>query len=120
MPLGFVQGTAGRDEVRKQLDPNESGRWSILVAVALLLLYAVGAGPVNFLLASRAGKPLRAPLLLPLLSAAAFFAVVGLALVTKGVQGEARRFALIEAAGGMSRGTIRRFRGFFTPMAQSR
>ncbi len=118
IPLGFVQEKAGRDEVRKQLDPNESGRWSILAAVALLLLYAVGAGPVNFLLASRAGKPLRAPLLLPLLSAAAFFAVVGLALLTKGVTGEARRFGLIEAAGGMSRGTIRRFRGFFTPTAQ--
>jgi hypothetical protein len=118
MPLGAVQGKAGRDEVRKQLDPNESGRWSILAAVALLLLYAVGAGPVNFLLASRAGKPLRAPLLLPVLSAAAFFAVVGLALATKGVKGEARRFGLIEAAGGMSRGTIRRFRGFFTPVAQ--
>ncbi|MDW8248600.1 MAG: hypothetical protein RMJ98_04745 [Myxococcales bacterium] len=118
MPLGVLPDRGGREAIRKQLDPNESGRWSILVAVMLLLFYAVGAGPVNFFLASRAGKPLRALLLLPLLSAAAFFAVVGLALVTKGVQGEARRFGLIEAAGGMSRGTIRRFRGFFTPMAQ--
>lgn len=118
MPQGGPFDRGGFNEIRGQLDPNEAGRWSILVATALLLLYAVGAGPLNFLLSSRAGKPLRAVALLPLLSGLTFFGVVALALATKGVKGEARRFSLIEGAGGMSKGTIRRYRGFFTPVAQ--
>lgn len=48
------------DRVRQQLDPNQSSRWAIGVAALLLCVYAVLAGPVNFALASKRGRPLRA------------------------------------------------------------
>ena len=118
------QGGAGRSEasslnvVQRQLDPNESARWGLILAALLLVAYAVGAGPVNFMLAARAGKPLRALLLLPAMAGATFLAIVGLAVASKGWRGEARRLSLIEASGGMSRGPIRRYRGFFSAAAQ--
>lgn len=114
----FGEDKTSTQALRGLLDPNENSRWSILVAVALLVLYAAAAGPINFFLATRAGKPLRALLLLPALSAMTFVAVVGLAVASKGFRGEARRASLTEAAGGVPRGTIRRYRGFFTPVAQ--
>ncbi len=105
--------------IRKQLDPNESARWAIVVAAILLLGYSVLAGPINFALSTRAGKPLRAIRVLPLLSGLTFFALMTIGVASRGWRGEARRMSLIETAGGMTRGSIRRFRGFFTPSSRT-
>lgn len=121
----FPQGSSGNDrssasnDVRRQLDPNESSRWAIVVAALLLLAYSVVAGPLNFGMASRAGKPLRALLALPALSFGLFLIIVALGALAKGVRGEARRLSLTEASGGMTKGTIRRYRGLFTPQARA-
>lgn len=101
--------------VRKQLDPNESSRWAIGAAALLLCAYAAIAGPVNFSLAAKRGRPLRALRWLVVLSAAAFAMVVGIGVVAKGVRGRSRHLTLVEAGAGMTKGTARRFRGFFMP-----
>jgi hypothetical protein len=105
---GDVAGT------RKQLDPNEGSRWAIGVAALLLCIYAVIAGPINFSIASRAGKPLRALRWLPAIAAGAFLLVVAIGVAAKGVRGRARRLSLIEAGAGMTKGAVRRWRGLFT------
>jgi hypothetical protein len=105
--------------VRKQLDPNESARWAIVLAAILLLGYSVLAGPINFALSTRAGKPLRAIRVLPVLSGLTFLVLMVIGVASRGWRGEARRLSLIESAGGMTRGTIRRFRGFFTPSSRT-
>jgi hypothetical protein len=106
-------------EVRKQLDPNEGTRWSVLVAALLLVAYATLAGPVNFALASRAGQPLKALRRVAIASALAFGVIVLLGTIAKGVRGRSQRLSLVEASGGMGRGVARRYRGFFTPRARS-
>jgi hypothetical protein len=115
---GFNETSFTTRNLRKQLDPNHGARWAIVVASLLLVLYAILAGPINFMLASRAGKPLRALVALPILSALTFFGVVTLAVASKGWSGQSRRVSLTEAGGGMTRGAIRRYRSFFTPVAQ--
>jgi len=57
--------------VRRELDPNQGTRWTIVVSALLLLAYAGVAGPLNFYLARRAGKPLRALWRLPLVASLA-------------------------------------------------
>jgi hypothetical protein len=104
--------------VRRQLDPNQAARWAIAVAALLLLVYAVLAGPVNFYLAARSGRPLRALLRLPVWAAAALLLVVLLGVVAKGVSGRARRLTLVEAGAGMPRASAVRFRGFFASSAE--
>ncbi|HEU4537063.1 MAG TPA: hypothetical protein VFS00_23235, partial [Polyangiaceae bacterium] len=106
-------------DVRRQLDPNEGSRWAVLVAAVLLVAYAGLAGPVNFALASRAGRPLRALRLVALASALTFGAIVLLGTIAKGVRGRSQRLSLVEASGGMGRGVVRRYRGFFTPRARA-
>ncbi|MCU0685028.1 MAG: hypothetical protein MUF34_22745, partial [Polyangiaceae bacterium] len=106
-------------EVRRQLDPNEGSRWAVLVAAVLLVVYAGLAGPLNFALASRAGKPLRALRHLAIASALTFGAIVLLGTIAKGVRGRSQRLSLVEASGGMGRGVVRRYRGFFTPRARA-
>ncbi len=106
-------------DVRRQLDPNENSRWSVLVAAFLLVAYAALAGPLNFALASRAGRPLRALRNVALGSAVAFGAIVLLGTIAKGVTGRSQRLSLVEASGGMGRGVVRRYRGFFTPRARA-
>jgi hypothetical protein len=103
--------------VRRELDPNEGNRWTVAVATLLLLVYAVLAGPLNFYLAARRGRPLKALLRLPVLAAATLSAVVVLGVAAKGTDGRSRRLSLIEAGAGMSRGSITRFRGFYTSSA---
>lgn len=105
--------------IRRQLDPNQRGRWAILVAAILLLGYSVIAGPVNFMLAARDHKPLRSLPILIGLSGITFAAILLLGVMAKGCSGESRRLALIETSGGMPRGVIRRYRGFFTPAART-
>jgi hypothetical protein len=105
------------NSVRQVLDPNEGSRWAIAAAALLLCLYAVIAGPLNFSMASKKGKPLRALRWLPILSAAAFAVIVGIGISAKGVTGRARHLTLVDAGAGMTKGAARRFRGFFTSKA---
>jgi hypothetical protein len=104
--------------VRRQLDPNQAARWAIAVAALLLLGYAVLAGPVNFYLAARRGRPLRALLHLPVWAAAALLLVVLFGILAKGVSGRARRLTLVEAGAGMPRAAAVRFRGFYASSAE--
>ncbi len=104
--------------IRRQLDPNESSRWAIVVTALLLCLYSVIAGPVNFGYWRKRHRPLRALLWLPVTSAIAFGAVVGIGLGAKGCSGRARHLTLVEAGGGMKQGTARKWRGFFVPTAR--
>lgn len=106
------------DPVRRELDPNESSRWAIGVSALLLCIYAVLAGPINFSRAARQGRPLRALWHLPVLSAVTFAVIVGVGLFAKGVRGRARHLTLIEAGAGMTKGAVRRFRGFFVASAE--
>ncbi len=104
--------------VRQQLDPNESSRWAIGAAALLLVVYAILAGPVNFSLAQKAGRPLRALRRLPVFAAVAFALVLGVGVAAKGVAGRARHLTLVEAGAGMSKGSARRFRGFYASRAK--
>ncbi len=100
-------------DIRRVLDPNEGARWAIAVALLILLLYAVLAGPVNFYLATKRGKPLSALWHLPIWALGTMLLIVALGAVAKGVVGRARHLSLIEAGAGMSRASITRYRGFF-------
>lgn len=106
------------DSIRKQLDPNEGARWAIVVALLLLIVYSMVAGPLNFYLASKKGQPLRALWHLPIWSAATMIAIVILGALAKGVSGRARHLTLIEAGAGMTRGSATRFRGFYASAAE--
>jgi hypothetical protein len=83
------------------------------------LIYAALAGPLNFYLAAKKGRPLRALWFLPVWSAAAFVAIVALGFVGKGVSGRVRRLTLVEAGAGMPRAAATRFRGFFAGSASA-
>jgi hypothetical protein len=106
--------------VRRELDPNQGTRWTIVVSALLLLAYAGLAGPLNFYLARRAGRPLRALGRLPLWSAAALALVVLLGTLGRGVNGRARRLTLIESGAGMTRAAVTRFRGLYASSARER
>ena len=101
------------ENVRRVLDPNEGTRWTVVVSTLLLLFYAALAGPLNFYLAQRAGRPLRALLYLPVWAGIALVAIVVLGVLGKGVTGRARHLTLIEAGAGMARASITRFRGLY-------
>lgn len=116
--VALPHGQAALDDarngsVRRVLDPNESTRWTVVISTLLLLVYAGLAGPLNFYLAQRAGKPLRALLYLPLWAGAALAAIVVLGALGKGVTGRARHLTLIEAGAGMPRASVTRFRGLY-------
>jgi len=101
------------ESVRRVLDPNEGTRWTVVVSTLLLLIYAALAGPLNFYLAQRAGRPLRALLYLPVWAALALVGIVILGILGKGVTGRARHLTLIEAGAGMARASVTRFRGLY-------
>jgi len=116
--VALPHGQASLDEprtenVRRVLDPNEGTRWTVVVSTLLLLIYAALAGPLNFYLAQRAGRPLRALLYLPVWAALALASIVLLGILGKGVTGRARHLTLIEAGAGMARASITRFRGLY-------
>jgi hypothetical protein len=102
------------DEIRRALDPNENFRPALGVAAILLVLYSIMAGPVTFMRAAKRGTPLSPLKWVPIWSAAAFSAIVLVGLAGKGWRGRARHIAIVESGAGVSRGSIRRFRGFFT------
>jgi len=116
--VALPHGELGLDDarggaVRRVLDPNESTRWTVVVSTLLLLLYAGLAGPLNFYLAQRAGRPLRALVYLPVWAGIALAGIVVLGISGKGVSGRARHLTLIEAGAGMARASITRFRGLY-------
>ncbi|MEI9954575.1 MAG: hypothetical protein WDO74_37805 [Pseudomonadota bacterium] len=116
--VALPHGQASLDElraenVRRVLDPNEGTRWTVVVSTLLLLIYAALAGPLNFYLAQRAGRPLRALLHLPVWAGLALASIVLLGILGKGVTGRARHLTLIEAGAGMARASITRFRGLY-------
>lgn len=116
--VALPHGQASLDEprtenVRRVLDPNEGTRWTVVVSTLLLLIYAALAGPLNFYLAQRAGRPLRALIYLPVWAAIALAGIVILGILGKGVSGRARHLTLIEAGAGVARASITRFRGLY-------
>ncbi|HET7539689.1 MAG TPA: hypothetical protein VFK05_07450 [Polyangiaceae bacterium] len=116
--VALPHGQASLDEpraenVRRVLDPNEGTRWTVVVSTLLLLIYAALAGPLNFYLAQRRGRPLRALLYLPVWAGLALASIVLLGILGKGLTGRARHLTLIEAGAGMARASITRFRGLY-------
>ena len=116
--VALPHGQASLDEpraenVRRVLDPNEGTRWTVVVSTLLLLIYAALAGPLNFYLAQRAGRPLKALLYLPVWAGLALAGIVLLGILGKGVTGRARHLTLIEAGAGMARASLTRFRGLY-------
>lgn len=107
-------------QVRRELDPNQGTRWMIVVSALLLLVYAGVAGPLNFYLARRRGKPLLALARLPVISITALVLVVTLGALGRGVSGRARRLTLVEAGAGMNRAAATRFRGLYASSARER
>ena len=106
------------DGVRRNLDPNQATRWTIVVSALILLAYAALAGPLSFHLAQRRGRPLSALARLPLWSAGTFALIVGLGIFGKGLSGKSRRLSLVEAGAGMTRAAAVHFRGSYAASSQ--
>jgi hypothetical protein len=122
--VAFPHGSGERnnyrvDEVRRALDPNENFRPGLGISALLLVIYSIVAGPVMFLRATKKGKPLRPLLWAPVFSVAAFGAIVLVGLASKGWRGRARHISLVETGAGVTRGTVRRYRGFFASETRS-
>jgi hypothetical protein len=122
--VALVANATGFDEnrlemTRRHMDPNESGRWSVVVAAAILFFYAIIAGPLTFRRATKSGKPLRALLELPLWSLGALFLVVGIGAISKGGRARARRLAVLECGSGAERCAALRLRAFFASSADT-
>ena len=122
--VAFPHGTGDRndyrlEDVRRALDPNENFRPGLGISALLLVLYSILAGPVTFLRAARKGRPLRPLLWVPILSAATFGAIVLVGLAGKGWRGRARHVSLVETGAGVTRGAVRRYRGFFASETKS-
>ena len=111
--------SGGNDEIRKALDPNEGFRPALGFAAILLVLYSIVVGPLNFIRASKQGKPLRPLFWAPIFSAITFGAIVATGLVVKGFRGRSRHLALVETSSGSTHGSICRFRGFYTSETRS-
>jgi|GEM_PF-485669 len=116
---GGLQRASDLFEVHRALDPNENFRPALGIAAILLVLYAVASGPLLFRRARLRGRPLEPLVWAPVLSAGCFALIVVVGLAGKGWGGRARRLALVEAGAGMSRGTVRRFRAFFSSRTRS-
>jgi hypothetical protein len=118
-PAGGPPATFVTEPVARLLDPGVGAQWGIGVASLFLCGYAVLAGPISFQRAKKAGRPLRALLVLPLLSALAFLLIVAFGFIAKGTSVRAREVVFVEAGAGMSTGAARRYRGFFSPFSQT-
>jgi hypothetical protein len=113
-PFGVVDPSDWRiQQVRRSLDPNVGNHWVIVTSALLLVVYALLAGPINFQLGTKAGKPLRALVRLPVLSLCTFALILGLGWASKGGRSRARHLTLVEAGAGMPRASAVRFRAFY-------
>ena len=119
----FPNGSGSRGtnlyEIHRALDPNENFRPALGIAAILLVLYSIAVGPLTFLRAHRRGRPLDPLVWAPVASATCFALIVVVGLAGKGWSGRARHIALVEAGAGMSRGSARRFRGFFASQTRA-
>lgn len=106
-------------EVHRALDPNENFRAALGFAAILLVLYSVVSGPLVFLRARKRGRPLDPLVWAPVASATCFASVVLVGLAGKGWSGRARHLSLVEAGAGMTRGSVHRFRGFFSSQTRT-
>ncbi len=120
-PRAFPTGAGDRrylynrsDEVRRALDPNENFRPALGFAAILLVVYSIVVGPITFLRAQKKGTPLAPLKWAPLWSMAAFASIVVVGLAVKGLRGRSRRLSLTELGAGTTRGSVTRFRGFYT------
>jgi hypothetical protein len=111
--------STGLNEIRKSLDPNENFRIALGISAILLVVYSIVAGPITYIRATRRGKPLDPLLWAPMWSAIAFGAILLIGLAGKGWRGRARHVAIVETGAGMTRGAIRRYRGFFSSQTRS-
>lgn len=118
-PEGGGERTTNLYEVNRALDPNENFRPALGIAAILLVLYSITAGPIVFLRARKRGQPLDPLVWAPVASAACFAIIVVVGLAGKGWRGRARHLALVETGAGMSRGTVKRFRGFFASQTRA-
>jgi hypothetical protein len=100
-------------EIKRSLDPNVGNQWVIAVSALLLVLYAIGAGPINFQQAQKAHTPLKALLRLPIIAGITFAMILALGWVSKGGRSRARHLTLVEAGAGMERASAVRFRAFY-------
>ncbi|HTM46912.1 MAG TPA: hypothetical protein VL137_18275 [Polyangiaceae bacterium] len=115
----FPAGQAGLEdpaprELQQVLDPSRGKLWVIVLAVFLLVAYALLAGPANFFLARRAGNGMRALWRLPVWAAATSTGLVLLGVVSKGGGEHAHRLTLVELGAGATRGAAVRYRALFT------
>src|SRR4029078_11787745 len=93
---GETELEEGRIEpLRRLVDPNEGGRWSVGVARLILVLYALAAGPLTFRRAARRNAPLRALVELPLWSLGTVVLIVALGAVAQGGRARAPRITLV-------------------------
>jgi hypothetical protein len=69
--------------------------------------------------AQKKGRPLDPLVWAPVASAACFALIVVVGLAGKGWSGRARHLSLVESGAGMSRGNVKRFRGFFASQTRS-
>jgi hypothetical protein len=118
-PGGSGMRSSNLYEVHRALDPNENFRPALGIAAILLVLYSIAVGPLTFLRAARRSRPLDPLVWVPIASATCFALIVVVGLAGKGWSGRARHVALVEAGAGMSRGTVRRFRGFFASQTRA-
>ena len=77
------------------------------------------SAPCRLLRAAKVGKPLAPLVWAPLWSAGTVAAIVVVGLASKGWGGRARHLSLVEAGSGMSKGPVRRYRGFFSSSTRS-
>ncbi len=107
------------DNIRRELDPNENFRVGLAISAILLVIYSVIAGPVTFARAAKKGTPFSPLKWAPLWSLLAFASIVVVGLASKGWRGRARHLSIVEAGAGVTRGSVRRFRGFFASEARA-
>ena len=113
------RGSSRNEEVRRELDPNENFRPGLGISAILLVIYSIIAGPMTFARAAKKGTPLSPLKWAPIWSVAAFSLIVFVGFASKGFRGRARHLSVVEAGAGVTRGSIRRFRGFFASETRS-
>ncbi|HEY1697565.1 MAG TPA: hypothetical protein VGG39_35635 [Polyangiaceae bacterium] len=118
-PQGAGEHASDPYEVHRALDPNENFRPALGIAAILLVLYSIAVGPITFVRAAKRGRPLDPLVWAPVASAACFSLIMVVGLAGKGWSGRSRRLSLVEAGAGMSRGSVKRFRGFFASQTRA-
>ncbi len=110
---------ASPHELRRALDPNENFRIALGISAILLVVYSILAGPLTYIRATKRGRPLDPLLWAPMWSAITFGVILLVGLAGKGWTGRARHIAIVETGAGVTRGAIRRYRGFFSSQTRS-